>query len=310
MASEKDEKGPLLGAEPDLREFWIEVPGESTSAALDEVMEYGLWANGRHYSVVDSATQGNANQRALLLPVVFAVFLLFGMLPFLDYGMDCSIYTYTTEKVASFMQPAPVAKPQVANMVATTKVPLEVHIMSKCPDARDCLEDLVVPAMANVSDKVDFKMSFIGKTTTEDDGVECMHGATECLGNIIELCAASVYPDPKIYLGFTLCLSRSYQDIPARELIYGCALEHGMDFDALNDCASEDDGGHGMDLLQSSVEHSSDLNVTKSCTIRLNDKVRCIRDGGKWKDCDEGSTVESLIDDINDLYDDSNPKAI
>lgn len=44
-----------------------------------------------------------------------------------------------------------------------SKVPLEIHIMSKCPDARDCIEELIVPTMANVSDKVDFKLSYIGK---------------------------------------------------------------------------------------------------------------------------------------------------
>lgn len=43
-----------------------------------------------------------------------------------------------------------------------SKVPLDVHIMSKCPDARDCLNKLVLPAMANVSDKVDFRLSMIG----------------------------------------------------------------------------------------------------------------------------------------------------
>ena len=44
-----------------------------------------------------------------------------------------------------------------------TKVPLDVHIMSKCPDARDCLKKIVLPAMANVSDKVDFRLSMIGR---------------------------------------------------------------------------------------------------------------------------------------------------
>jgi len=43
------------------------------------------------------------------------------------------------------------------------KVPLEIHIMSKCPDAQDCLRDMILPAMQNVSDKVDFKMSYIGR---------------------------------------------------------------------------------------------------------------------------------------------------
>ena len=45
----------------------------------------------------------------------------------------------------------------------TFKVPLEAHVMSKCPDAKDCLRDLVVPAMEKVVDKVDFRLSFIGR---------------------------------------------------------------------------------------------------------------------------------------------------
>lgn len=43
------------------------------------------------------------------------------------------------------------------------KIPLEVHIMSKCPDARDCLQQLVVPAMEQVNGKVDFGLSFIAR---------------------------------------------------------------------------------------------------------------------------------------------------
>ena len=43
------------------------------------------------------------------------------------------------------------------------KISLEAHMMSKCPDARDCLRDLVVPAMEKIADKVDFRMSYIGQ---------------------------------------------------------------------------------------------------------------------------------------------------
>ena len=46
---------------------------------------------------------------------------------------------------------------------AVVKVALEAHIMSKCPDARDCLRSLVVPTMEQVEDKVDFRLSFIGE---------------------------------------------------------------------------------------------------------------------------------------------------
>lgn len=50
-------------------------------------------------------------------------------------------------------------------------VPLEAHIMSKCPDARDCFRELVLPAMQRVHTKVNFTLSFIGTyvlaTTTQ-----------------------------------------------------------------------------------------------------------------------------------------------
>jgi hypothetical protein len=45
----------------------------------------------------------------------------------------------------------------------STRVPLEAHIMSKCPDAQGCLQKLVLPAMEQISDKVDFKLSFIAR---------------------------------------------------------------------------------------------------------------------------------------------------
>ncbi len=44
-----------------------------------------------------------------------------------------------------------------------TLVPLEAHIMSKCPDAKDCLNKLVVPSMVEISDKVNFTLSYIGR---------------------------------------------------------------------------------------------------------------------------------------------------
>lgn len=45
---------------------------------------------------------------------------------------------------------------------ALALVPFEAHIMSKCPDAKDCLKYMVLPAMQRVHDKVNFTLSFIG----------------------------------------------------------------------------------------------------------------------------------------------------
>lgn len=53
--------------------------------------------------------------------------------------------------------------PTLSHSNQSMLVPLEAHIMSKCPDARDCLRDLIVPAMERISDHVNFRLSFIGR---------------------------------------------------------------------------------------------------------------------------------------------------
>jgi hypothetical protein len=82
------------------------------------------------------------------------------------------------------------------------------------------------------------------------------------MGNIIELCAASMYPDPKTYLGFTMCLTKEYQDIPQRSLVEDCALEHGIEFKKLDECAVRDDGGFGIGMLRASVRRSTDVSYS------------------------------------------------
>lgn len=143
------------------------------------------------------------------------------------------------------------------------------------------------------------------------------------MGNILELCSATLYPDPKIYLGFTMCLTRDYKDIPDRSLVEDCALEHGMDFEKLNACTVQDDGGYGMGMLRDSVRRSTEVcvkmkcmfilqsfhanqklqaGVTKSCTVRLDEEIFCIRDGRKWTDCPGGSDVNDLILAVEKMY--------
>ncbi|KAI0175735.1 hypothetical protein GGR52DRAFT_327301 [Hypoxylon sp. FL1284] len=147
-------------------------------------------------------------------------------------------------------------------------VPFEAHIMSKCPDARDCLRDMVLPAMVRVYDKVNFTLSFIG-TPTENDGVDCKHGPGECMGNILELCARHLYPDPKIYLGFTMCLTKDYKSIPERELVEDCALEHAIDFEKLNECAARDSGAFGVAMLRESVRRTAEVRLKWPCQTIL-----------------------------------------
>ena len=152
--------------------------------------------------------------------------------------------------------------------------------------------------MEKISSHVEFTLSYIGTIDEADGGVECKHGPSECMGNIIQLCAAHLYPTPKIYLGFATCLTNEYESIPDEEFVKGCALEHGVDFEQLNECASKDDGAFGEDLLSASVNRTARAGVQYSCTVRLNNAIRCVRDGGEWKDCPGGSTPADLIRDV------------
>ncbi|PHH68150.1 hypothetical protein CDD83_6217 [Cordyceps sp. RAO-2017] len=120
----------------------------------------------------------------------------------------------------------------------------------------DALKELVIPVMKKVGNKVDFKLNYIGNISS-DDGIECMHGPEECLGNIIELCARELYPEPIISLGFVMCLTNEYKVIPHESLIRDCAMEHAIEFDKLNECATRDDGAYGMDLLRNSVRRTA-----------------------------------------------------
>lgn len=118
---------------------------------------------------------------------------------------------------------------------------------------------------------------------------------------MILLCAAELYPDPIISLGFANCLVSDYDDIPDRALVEDCALEHGMDFAKVNACIGDDDGA-AVELLRASVERSEEVGVKTSCTLRVAGKVRCVRDGGEWRDCGNGSSVGSLVGDLERIY--------
>ncbi|KAK3190468.1 hypothetical protein K4F52_003489 [Lecanicillium sp. MT-2017a] len=182
-------------------------------------------------------------------------------------------YCYLT----SFRMPLRVSLDQLSSSTPPTAgsnglVPLEAHIISKCPDTRDALRKLILPAMQVIHEKVDFKLTYIG-TPTGDDGVECMHGPSECMGNIIELCARELYPDPKINLGFIMCLTKDYKNIPERTLVEDCALEHAIDIRELNECATRDTGAHGMDMLRKSVRRSAEVSITSLFYIYIHSSI-------------------------------------
>lgn len=163
-----------------------------------------------------------------------------------------------------------------------------------------------------------------------------MHGPGECIGNMLILCAANIpFPPhtssssdtstsgttpPIRSVGFANCLISSYERIPGRALVEDCASEHGIDFTTLNHCVSramDIGGGHGGDdgevsglrLMRESFMRSQSLGIKTSCTVRLDEKVWCVRDSGVWDDCgadEDRSEVSSLVGEVERLWKERN----
>lgn len=62
---------------------------------------------------------------------------------------------------------------EIEEEVDKPKVELEAHGMSRCPDFRDCLRELILPTMEQVSDRVNFTLSFIGQYASSDIFQRC-----------------------------------------------------------------------------------------------------------------------------------------
>ena len=134
-----------------------------------------------------------------------------------------------------------------------------------------------------------------------NENVVCKHGPSECIGNMLSLCAKYLFPnDTIISLGFSNCLIDSYSRIADRELVESCALEYGISFEALNNCVSED--GKGIELLTDSIQRSQAAGIERSCTVRVDGKQWCVRDEARWKNCDQGHKPKDLIAEIERLY--------
>ncbi|KAI8852197.1 hypothetical protein BC829DRAFT_373785 [Chytridium lagenaria] len=177
------------------------------------------------------------------------------------------------------------------------KVAVTAFVMSKCPDAVFC-ESHLAQVFDRVGDLVDFKTEYIAKPNASlDYGAKCLHGDSECLGNIVQLCVQKYHPSRDEWFKFVLCQNRKYGEIPSEKQSIICAREAGFDFKA-TDVQGCIYGEEGKKLLQTSLTSTIESEVIKSCTIFLNGKLRCIRDGRRWYNCPGGYSVDSFVESI------------
>lgn len=96
-----------------------------------------------------------------------------------------------------------------------------------------------------------------------------------------------------------------YKEVANETYVRECASDAGVDFDELNKCASDIGEGGGLELLQESVERSKKAGIKYSCTVRVEEKVWCVRDSGEWKQCgDHGGSVEALVEEVKRVHED------
>ncbi|KAI7880384.1 hypothetical protein K492DRAFT_195218 [Lichtheimia hyalospora FSU 10163] len=171
--------------------------------------------------------------------------------------------------------------------------------MSKCPDKVFC-ENVFSQVLDEVQVPVSLDVNYIAQANqSEEYQHTCKHGPTECLGNIQELCFKHVYPDYHQWFEFDLCLNEKYESIgTGTGLAEDCAGQLELSFEPVKDCIESD---KGLELLTKSVERTQSLGVQKSCTIYIDNRLRCIHDG-TWKDCDGGYEVEDFVKSIENAY--------
>lgn len=116
---------------------------------------------------------------------------------------------------------------------------------------------------------------------------------------IIKLCIHKYFPDQ--WLPFVLCENQQYRSIPDERLARKCATETNISYDLneFQDCLI---GQEGVQLLQDSISVTQSAGATKSCTIHVNGKPRCIRDGGQFYNCPGGSSPSDFVATVCEAY--------
>ncbi|KAF9987996.1 hypothetical protein BGZ75_010190 [Mortierella antarctica] len=150
---------------------------------------------------------------------------------------------------------------------------------------------------------VNFSLSYFGevKNRSGNPSVKCMHGPLECAGNKQQLCFKKFFPAHETWFSFVLKMnshrpSRIGEEDYARE-IGEMIVGNSALLDKVGECAR---GEEGLDLLIASVENTKRQGAKASCTVFIDNKKRCVIDGGVWRECPGGSTAPDFVRSIEE----------
>jgi len=139
--------------------------------------------------------------------------------------------------------------------------------MSQCPFGTQ-VEKGIAPVLKKIGNNMDFQLNFIGNVDpNQSTGFSSMHGESEVLGNIWQLCAAKHYPENYKYMDFILCQNQNMRAIPTNS--ESCAGKTGLDAAKLKACV---EGAEGKALMGISVGRAKNRRATGSPTIFINNQ--------------------------------------
>ncbi|KAI1286710.1 Gamma-interferon-inducible lysosomal thiol reductase [Halotydeus destructor] len=122
-------------------------------------------------------------------------------------------------------------------------VPVKVSLYYEtlCPYCRDFITGQLYPTFKKVGPILDIDLVPYGNAnyTMRPDGsiyYQCQHGPVECYVNQIHSCLFERYTDTEFRLNFLNCTESSK---PTRDSVKQCAQASSIDFESLDNCASQ-----------------------------------------------------------------------
>ncbi|SCV72342.1 BQ2448_3879 [Microbotryum intermedium] len=197
-----------------------------------------------------------------------------------------------------------------------SKVSVKLGVMSRCPDAKVC-EQVFDQVLDQVGNLVNIELVYIANKTyngSQSVTINCKHGPQECVENIQQLCAQKYWKDLDLkgvptWWKFVQCqnaygLANNKKPIIddsrfGRKLVQDCAEQVGKVWNRsqVDKCVHSKEG---LELLLKSTDAADALGLKKSCSVVIENKLICYRDG-RWFNCPEGSEPADFIRFIREL---------
>lgn len=152
-----------------------------------------------------------------------------------------------------------------------------------------------LPSVATLSTE------YIAQLKGEDE-VQCMHGDVECTGNKHQLCLQHHLPAADNRLFYKALLCHAGGAVSSVPHLTTCMTSAGVSPGVQAEVLKCIDGTLGQQLQAKSAKKVVTNSVKKSCTMFVDGKKRCIRDGGRFYDCPGGSTTQDFIKTICDAH--------